>query len=44
VVFNDPREWRPWAPAPVEQAARGRDLQFLSEFPPIFQVVQLRAF
>jgi hypothetical protein len=43
VIFNDPAEWRPWARAPVEQAARGRDLQFLSDFPPIFQVVQLRA-
>jgi len=44
VVFNDPREWRPVAPAPAEEAARGRDLQFLSEFPPIYQIVQLRPF
>lgn len=43
-VFNDPAEWRPWAAAPVGDAARGRDLQYLSDFPPVFQVEQLRPY
>jgi uncharacterized protein len=42
-VFNNPKDWQPWAVAPVTWVAQGRDLGFTAYMPIIFQVVQLKS-
>ncbi len=41
-VFNKEAEWRPWASAPLGSAMDPKELGFIRELPPLYQVAQIR--
>ncbi len=41
-AFNQEAEWRPWATAPLGTALDPKELGFIRELPPLYQVAQIR--